>query len=244
MHHLFPQAIDQAHASLAPRDLRLANGTLVNASVNRSPSAYAANPEQERAMYKPYDTDKEMTLLSVVDPVLNMPVACISWFAVHCTSVNNKNQLVNGDNKGVASMLLEASINGQGGPAGGGGTGANHGMSATHNGTSTTTCHGTSTATHDGNPTTDVGKTNMSTQASPKFVAAFAQASVGDTSPNTMGAFCLDTGLPCDPLHSTCNGRNELCIGRGPGSFVFPFTSIGMYMHFAPVLCTHVSVQV
>jgi hypothetical protein len=50
----------------------------------------------------------------------------------------------------------------------------------------------------------------------PGFVSAVAQAAVGDTSPNTAGAFCLDTGLPCEPLHSTCNGRNEQCHGRGP----------------------------
>lgn len=31
----------------------------------------------------------------------------LSWFAVHPTSVNNTNDLVNGDNKGVASYLFE-----------------------------------------------------------------------------------------------------------------------------------------
>ena len=49
------------------------------------------------------------------------------------------------------------------------------------------------------------------------LVAAFCQANVGDTSPNTLGAFCMDTGLPCDAVHSTCNGRVQQCIGRGPG---------------------------
>lgn len=43
------------------------------------------------------------------------------------------------------------------------------------------------------------------------------QANVGDTSPNIQGAFCRDTGLPCDAVHSTCNGRVKECIGRGPG---------------------------
>jgi hypothetical protein len=52
---------------------------------------------------------------------------------------------------------------------------------------------------------------------SPGFVAAFAQANVGDTSPNIQGAFCRDTGLPCDAVHSTCDGRVKECIGRGPG---------------------------
>jgi hypothetical protein len=50
----------------------------------------------------------------------------------------------------------------------------------------------------------------------PPFVAAFCQSNVGDTSPNTQGAFCLDSGIQCDFNHSTCNGKNELCVGRGP----------------------------
>lgn len=48
------------------------------------------------------------------------------------------------------------------------------------------------------------------------FIAGFSQASVGDTSPNILGAFCEDTGLPCEFKNSTCNGRTELCQGRGP----------------------------
>lgn len=50
----------------------------------------------------------------------------------------------------------------------------------------------------------------------PPFIAAFCQSNVGDTTPNVQGAFCLDTGVPCDFNHSTCNGRSELCIGLGP----------------------------
>lgn len=39
------------------------------------------------------------------------------------------------------------------------------------------------------------------------YVALFGQANEGDSSPNTGGARCLDTGRPCDFLHSTCNGK-------------------------------------
>jgi len=49
------------------------------------------------------------------------------------------------------------------------------------------------------------------------FVAAFASTNLGDVSPNTMGAKCIDTGLPCDGTTSTCNGRCENCIAFGPG---------------------------
>jgi neutral ceramidase len=32
----------------------------------------------------------------------------VTWFPVHCTCINNTNDLISGDNKGVASQLLEA----------------------------------------------------------------------------------------------------------------------------------------
>ena len=34
-----------------------------------------------------------------------------SWFAVHCTSMNNTNTLISGDNKGYASYLMEMDMN-------------------------------------------------------------------------------------------------------------------------------------
>lgn len=49
------------------------------------------------------------------------------------------------------------------------------------------------------------------------FVAAFAQSNEGDVTPNILGSFCIDTGEPCDLITSTCNGRSQNCIGRGPG---------------------------
>ncbi|KAH8697094.1 putative neutral/alkaline nonlysosomal ceramidase [Talaromyces proteolyticus] len=48
------------------------------------------------------------------------------------------------------------------------------------------------------------------------FVAGFSQSSVGDSSPNVLGPYCEDTGLPCRFEDSTCNGQTELCRGRGP----------------------------
>lgn len=51
------------------------------------------------------------------------------------------------------------------------------------------------------------------------FVGAFCQSNVGDVTPNVQGAFCSDTGKPCDFNHSSCNGDNQLCLGRGPGYF-------------------------
>lgn len=90
------------------------------------------------------------------------PMGLINWFPVHCTSMNNTNEMISGDNKGYASYLFEQSVNGN-----------------------------TSTRQPGRGP----------------FVAAFAQANEGDVSPNTKGPHCLDTGLPCDVVHSTCHGK-------------------------------------
>ncbi|CAH8869947.1 unnamed protein product [Trichobilharzia szidati] len=58
------------------------------------------------------------------------------------------------------------------------------------------------------------------------FVAAFAQANEGDVSPNIDGPRCIDTGLPCDYIHSSCGGRTQKCIAFGPGSDMFESTKI------------------
>jgi len=49
------------------------------------------------------------------------------------------------------------------------------------------------------------------------FVAGFSSSNLGDVSPNTNGAKCIDTGLDCDGTSSTCNGKCENCIAFGPG---------------------------
>lgn len=50
------------------------------------------------------------------------------------------------------------------------------------------------------------------------FVAAFAATNLGDVSPNTDGAKCQDTGLPCQRNTSTCNGKITQCYALGPGT--------------------------
>lgn len=53
--------------------------------------------------------------------------------------------------------------------------------------------------------------------AAPGFVAAFSQSSVGDTTPNVLGAWCDDgSGEMCTLENSTCAGTSENCHGRGP----------------------------
>lgn len=76
-------------------------------------------------------------------------------------------------------------------------------------------------------------------------MAIFSQANEGDSSPNTAGPRCIDTGEPCDFVQSTCNGKvstsipvttptdcyslslqNEKCIAFGPGKDMFESTAI------------------
>jgi len=58
------------------------------------------------------------------------------------------------------------------------------------------------------------------------FVAAFGSANHGDVSPSTNGAKCIDTGLPCDFLTSSCNNRAQLCKASGPGKDMVDSTRI------------------
>ena len=90
----------------------------------------------------------------------------MSWFPVHCTSINNTNSLISGDNKGVAAQLMEK-----------------------------------------------WAASSASNVSDSSFVAAFAQANVGDTSPNTQGAFCADTGQSnyCSSF-SRCNLSKDYAL--------------------------------
>lgn len=60
------------------------------------------------------------------------------------------------------------------------------------------------------------------------FVAAFAQANLGDVSPNTKGPICIDSGKACDYEQSTCGfpPRVTNCIAFGPGDNMFESTDI------------------
>jgi len=162
------KAIDEAHNNVQTGRMYVSRGNLTDASINRSPSSYLRNPQEERDQYE-HDTDKVMTVVRFTNEN-GTDIGMLNWFAVHATSMNNTNKLISGDNKGLASHLFEEAMNPPGTFPGEG-----------------------------------------------QFVAGFAQANCGDISPNTAGPRCQDTGLPCDVLHSTCNGRTELCWAAGPG---------------------------
>lgn len=102
------QSIKMAHESVVPGYVYLSSGDLLDASINRSPTGYLNNPEEERDNYL-YDTDKTMTLLRF-EAEDGTPMGMVNWFAVHPTSMNNTNTLVSGDNKGYASQLFEQAM--------------------------------------------------------------------------------------------------------------------------------------
>ncbi|CAH2009711.1 unnamed protein product [Acanthoscelides obtectus] len=58
------------------------------------------------------------------------------------------------------------------------------------------------------------------------FVGAFASTNLGDVSPNTAGPKCVNTGLPCEEVRSTCGGEAKSCIAFGPGKDMFQSTEI------------------
>lgn len=105
------QSIDIAHSKITAARIYINAATLLNASVNRSPTAYDNNPKQEKQKYE-HNTDKEMTVVKFVD-VKGNNLGAVCWFAVHPVSMNNTNRLISGDNKGYASMLFEQHMNGK-----------------------------------------------------------------------------------------------------------------------------------
>ena len=97
-------AIRKAHASLAPGSISVGNTTLLGANRNRSPSAYMANPPEERARYQ-YDQDKEMSVLRLDDEGGD-PRGLISFFAVHGTSLYEVSPAILSRNKVMARFLM------------------------------------------------------------------------------------------------------------------------------------------
>ncbi|RWS07085.1 neutral ceramidase-like protein [Dinothrombium tinctorium] len=103
------RSIDIAHSNMVKGHIYYNEGELLNASINRSPTAYANNPSEERERYE-HNTDKTMYLLKF-STLSGVPIGAITWFAVHPTSMNNTNRLISGDNKGYASLLFEQDFN-------------------------------------------------------------------------------------------------------------------------------------
>ncbi|XP_077801716.1 neutral ceramidase isoform X2 [Macaca mulatta] len=103
------KSIDIAHTNMKPGKIFINKGNVDGVQINRSPYSYLQNPQSERARYSS-NTDKEMVVLKMVD-LNGDDLGLISWFAIHPVSMNNSNHLVNSDNVGYASYLLEQEKN-------------------------------------------------------------------------------------------------------------------------------------
>ncbi|MEW6055056.1 MAG: neutral/alkaline non-lysosomal ceramidase N-terminal domain-containing protein [Bdellovibrionota bacterium] len=96
-------SIESAHHRLQPVRLGLTQGELEGASVNRSLSAYRANPESG---FSEGSTNKLMTLLKF-EKLDGSLVGVVNWFAVHNTSMGKENKLISSDHKGFAAQRFE-----------------------------------------------------------------------------------------------------------------------------------------
>ena len=109
------QSIVRARANMQAATIKIARGALLNASVNRSPTAYLLDSQKERSKYR-YNRDTTMTLLRF-DNLKGQPIGTINWFPVHGTSLDNQNHLISGDNKGYAAYLFEKDYGSHHGPS-------------------------------------------------------------------------------------------------------------------------------
>jgi neutral ceramidase len=103
------EAVERADADVAPATMTLSSGELKNASVNRSPSSFARNPEADKSFF-PDGIDPQTTLLRVERE--GRVVGAINWFATHGTSMTNRNCLISADNKGYAAYYWERVLSG------------------------------------------------------------------------------------------------------------------------------------
>jgi len=99
------ESIVKAHNNLASGDIFINTGELPNAGWNRSPEAYDKNPPEEIEQFDS-NTNKTMILLKFVTSE-GKEIGMLNWFATHATNLGNKNRLISGDNKGLASYLFE-----------------------------------------------------------------------------------------------------------------------------------------
>jgi len=97
-------SIAAAHADLQLGTLRINQGNVEGAGINRSLIAYQENPAQEREQYSD-NIDKKMTLLKLSRD--SGDIGMINWYAVHPTSMTYHNRLISGDHKGYASLAFE-----------------------------------------------------------------------------------------------------------------------------------------
>ena len=196
-------SIVQAHGNLQDATIQAATGTLYESNINRSPTSYLLNPQQERDQYPDGDTDKTMLMLRfssrdgaclaprrlpVALPSRKQPRLTPSHTPPHPSLVTDPQKLI-----GALNWF------------------AVHATSMNNTNTLVS-------SDNKGRASQQLEKELNGPDALPgtgPIVAAFASTNLGDVSPNTVGARCIDTGLPCDGTTSTCDGKCEKCIASG-----------------------------
>lgn len=215
------------------RCLSFAATSLVGVATNRSVKAFERNPKGEiDRLKKTGNVDETISVLVVEDidasgeSKYTSIRGAAAWFAVHGTSLPSDNRLVSGDNKGVASSLVEAAMSYRSG---------NETKSArdsllqlyevlsdskNNDVSERGLANGDIVATAKSTAETvmasrfDDGEFNHSNQSHP--IIAFPQSASGDVSPNVLGAFD-EMGDSCDGSESLLLGTKVTdCRGRGP----------------------------
>lgn len=74
------QSIINAHNNMNEGRVFLSETEILDANINRSPSAYANNPEQEKAQYKE-NVDKKLIQLRFMDRNNRNVMGAFNWFA-------------------------------------------------------------------------------------------------------------------------------------------------------------------
>ncbi|TXG92332.1 hydrolase [Rhodococcus rhodnii] len=101
------ESIVAAHDDLAPAELAVSIGVVEFGGGNRSPLAFARNPDADRARF-PNGIDPLTRNLGIVRA--GELVGTINWFSTHGTSLPADNTLVSSDNKGYAALLAETEL--------------------------------------------------------------------------------------------------------------------------------------
>lgn len=96
------QSIILANNNLEQGSISYNKGSLLNTNMNRSKEAYYLNHDH----LKNLEVDKMMQQLNFKNDQ-GKDIGIINWFPVHGTSMSNNNNLISGDNKGMASQLFE-----------------------------------------------------------------------------------------------------------------------------------------
>ena len=109
------RALQRAQKNQKPARLFFAQSALLESSINRNPVAFANNKETQQptrdlilAQILQEKRNPFMSLLKMVEVQSETPIGTLNWFAVHPTSMSNHNRLISSDNKGLASIRLEA----------------------------------------------------------------------------------------------------------------------------------------